>query len=235
MERPRTEEARLPEVSSEDLARLHRRLSELLARPLDVVGTNNRRSLLSWRVIDGLLVVRIQRQYALAPDDVLRAVARFIDSRDAEAKAAVQGYAATFTSQLPRGRAVFAPPAGRYHDLREILGDQNRRHFGGRFRGRIGWSRAPQAMVRRRIRLGSWSEEHRLIRVHPALDSAEVPAWVVAYIVFHEMLHAELGVVEAGGRRRFHTDDFREREAAHPDHERAEAWIERNRLELLSW
>jgi len=225
----------LPEVSTEAIEVLHRRLGELLARPIDVVGTNNRRSLVSWRSSRGMLRIRIQKQFALADEAVVRAVARFIDASDPADRATVQAYASTFQHRVPKGRPVFAPPAGRHHDLRDALAAQDREHFGRTFHGRIGWSRAPSTRVRKRIRLGSWSQEHRLIRVHPALDAASVPAFVIGYVVFHEMLHAELGAVVAGGRRRFHTREFRRRERAHPDYLRAEAWIEANRDELLSW
>ncbi|MCP4868817.1 MAG: SprT family zinc-dependent metalloprotease [Proteobacteria bacterium] len=225
----------LPEVSAEAVEQLHRRLGELLDRPIDVVGTNNRRSLVSWRNVDGMLRIRIQRQFALADDAVLQAIARFIDARDVEARAVVQAYASTFQERIPKGRPVFQPPAGRHHDLRDYLFQQNREFFEGQFRGRIGWSRAPRSVVRRRIRLGSWSEEHRLIRIHPALDAPAVPGWVISYVVFHEMLHAAIGVTVSGGRRRFHTREFKTRERAHPDYERAEQWIAHHRDDLLSW
>jgi hypothetical protein len=222
----------VPAAAIEDL---HLRLGELLARPIDVIGTNNRRSLVSWRIVDGMLRLRIQRQFALADDGVIQAIARFVDARDPDARAIVQAYAATFQEQIPKGRPVFGPPAGRFHDLRSYVSSQNGRFFEGRFRGRVGWSRAPRRLVRRQIRLGSWSQEHRLIRIHPALDSDAVPGWVVAYVVFHEMLHAELGVDTSSGRRRMHTKEFQRREEAHPDHARAEAWIDQHTDDLLSW
>lgn len=235
LERPSAVADPLPVVSSQAVENLHRRLGELLERPIDVAGTNNRRSLVSWRHIDGMLRIRIQRQFALADDAVLQAIARFIDARDGEARAIVQAYATTFQARVPKGRPVFQPPAGRHHDLRDSLREQNQAHFEGTFRGRIGWSRAPRRLVRHRIRLGSWSEEHRLIRIHPALDAAAVPSWVVGYVVFHEMLHGVIGVKVSGGRRRFHTREFRTRERAHPDFERAERWIDGHRDDLLSW
>jgi len=92
-----------------------------------------------------------------------------------------------------------------------------------------------RGQVRRRIRLGSWSEQHRLIRIHPALDSAEVPGFVIAFVVFHEMLHAMLGFEKQGSRRSVHGAKFRELEVSHPDHDRAEEWIENMSDSLLSF
>jgi len=64
-----------------------------------------------------------------------------------------------------------------------------------------------------------------------------VPAYLVRFVVFHEMLHADLGIDSApSGRRRIHPRAFREREARHPDCQRASAWLEvrANMAQLLS-
>jgi hypothetical protein len=135
--------------------------------------------------------------------------------------------------RAPRPR--FSPPAGVHHDLREHLAEQNRLWFDGGFKGRIGWSRMNRGQVRKRIRLGSWTEQHRLIRIHPALDSSEVPSFVLAFVVFHEMLHAMIEIEQRGSRRNVHGAKFRALEVSHPDHDRAEEWIENMSDSLLSF
>lgn len=94
----------------------------------------------------------------------------------------------------------------------------------------------PSARGRRRrtLRLGSYNERSRLVRVHPALDRDFVPDWFVRYILFHELLHAELGVQRNGGRRIFHGAEFRRRERAYADYARAIAWEKKNLRRLLS-
>lgn len=222
-----------PGVPDSAMAELHRALGERLGRPVDVVGTDNRRSLASWREgPDGVLEIRLQRQFALGGPDVVDALARFIQTADPAARQRLTEHAETFAVAPPR--PVFAPPAGRHHDLRDHLAEQSVR-FDSPFRGRIGWSRGARGQARRRIRLGSWSAEHQLIRVHPALDSPDVPSWVVGFVVFHELLHAALGVDDEDGRRRVHTPEFRRLEKAHPDHARSERWIHDQLDHLLTW
>jgi len=51
-------------------------------------------------------------------------------------------------------------------------------------------------------------------------------------VVFHEMLHQVVPVVERRGRRVVHSAEFRRRERSHPDHERARRWEAEN-LHLL--
>jgi hypothetical protein len=61
-----------------------------------------------------------------------------------------------------------------------------------------------------------------------------VPEFYVAAVVFHEMLHQAVPAREAHGRRIVHGPEFRRRERAYPDHERAKAWEEQHLTLLLS-
>jgi len=63
-----------------------------------------------------------------------------------------------------------------------------------------------------------------VIRIHPVLDHPEVPAWFVAFVLFHEMLHVAIPPEAGTKRRRVHTRRFRAAERAHPDYARAMAW-----------
>ena len=222
-------------VSDERIDELHRRIGHLLGEPLDLVATNNRRTLVSWRRLDdGMLRVRCLRAFALATDEVVGALVQVIAGQRQEARLIVQEYAAQGATAQARGPR-YAPPMGRHHDLREVYRRQNEAHFEGAFRGQIGWSLGPRGRIRRSIRLGSWQPEHRLIKVHPVLDAANVPAYVLRFVVYHEMLHGALGANEEGGRNVFHTREFRRQEAEHPDHDRAQRWIRCHRATLLEY
>ncbi|MGD2113992.1 MAG: hypothetical protein PVG07_03000 [Acidobacteriota bacterium] len=137
-------------------------------------------------------------------------------------------------------------PAGHVHDLEAILDEVGREYFGGRPDVDIAWSRAGRSHSPRRsarrggragrrstIKLGSWSEEDRLVRIHPALDHPSVPRYVVASVVHHELLHAELGSEVRSGRRHHHTPEFRRREREFAGHEEARRWIRERLGELL--
>ena len=216
---------------------LHRRLGRALGEPIDLVTTTNRRTVASWRRgADGLLRVRCLAVFAEGDEDVVRALACVISGREPEAMAAVRAFAAerrAGTSERRQPR--YAPPLGRHHDLREVFARENAAHFEGAFHARVGWSLVSKGMSRRQIRLGSWQPAHRLIKVHPVLDGARVPRYVLQFVVFHEMLHGALGGTQAGQRNVFHTPEFRRREAAHPDHARATAWIRANLARLLDY
>jgi predicted SprT family Zn-dependent metalloprotease len=123
-------------------------------------------------------------------------------------------------------------PNGNVHDLQAIFDRLNAEEFGGTITARIGWGRLSRPRGRRSIKMGIYLHDARAIRIHPALDRAEVPHFVVEAVVFHEMLHQAIPAVEVGGRRIVHGRDFRRREAAFRGHESAKAW-ERENLHLL--
>jgi len=126
---------------------------------------------------------------------------------------------------------------GRWHDLGAILGELNELLFERRFEGRICWGREGnrRRRSRRTIRLGSYSFEERLIRIHPALDQAFVPKYFVEWVVYHEMLHQKVPTPTKNGRRLCHTREFRSLEACFPHHATAKAWEDANLQRLLTF
>ncbi len=216
---------------------LHRRLGRYLGEPIDLIGTRNRRTIVSWRRLDtGLLRVRCLRQFAMAKDDVVRALARFVRSRDPVAREVLNAFSMKIRAHERRQqRPRFAAPVGRHHDLQWYFDNENQSSFEGDFEARIGWSVGTRGKERRSIRLGSWAPRHRLIKVHPVLDREAVPGFVVGFVVFHEMLHGVLGGAQNGQRTVFHTPEFRTREADHPEYQRAQEWIAGNMDALLSY
>ena len=57
----------------------------------------------------------------------------------------------------------------------------------------MGWARRAPKRRRKSIQLATYDARAGELRVHPALDAPDVPAFVVEYFVFHAMLHAHTG------------------------------------------
>lgn len=216
-----------------------------------LVLTRNRSTLLSCRrQPDGRLTVRLHECFGSADDATLAALALLAIGQPtaalrARARTLVRAHAAqaaTGETSAPRPRRPRSGlvAQGRTHDLAALRDEINRDYFGGRLEVAIGWSRggAPGAARRRRTRgvslhLGTWNERDRRVRIHPVLDHPSVPREVVAAVVHHELLHAELGAVVVNGRRYVHTAEFRRREREFADFEFAEAWVAKNLQDLV--
>ncbi len=127
-------------------------------------------------------------------------------------------------------RTVRVCTRGAHHNLAELFAEVNRAHFDDTVKARITWGNMPKTARRRSIRFGTHCIRQNLIRIHPLLDQAFVPRYFVRYIVFHEMLHAHLGISETpSGRRSIHPPRFKRIEKAYPDYARAVAWLEDSR------
>lgn len=123
---------------------------------------------------------------------------------------------------------------GFVYDLKMLRDDVNVTHFDKQLEVPITWGRMPGRTNRRSIRFGSYAPQDHLIRIHPLLDQEFVPAYFIRYIVFHEMLHAQVGIQHKNGRRLIHSPEFNRREREYPDYERAIAWMnDRKNLKRL--
>lgn len=229
-----------------DLLRRLNRLTGGRLRSLEL--TDNQRTILSvrsGRVINRApLELRIHRSFTEAPEEVLAAVATFVESkrgsdRAREALAVIREH---FTAHraTARKRRLRLMPEGETLDLRELRDDLNERYFEGRLTADISWGKAAvggaQSCRRHRtssLQLGSYSYEDRLIRIHRVLDDPSVPRYVVEAVVHHELLHADMPPEVRGGKRQFHTPEFRRRERLYRNLGRAERWIGEHLPELL--
>jgi hypothetical protein len=125
-------------------------------------------------------------------------------------------------------RRVTISTKGQHYDLAELYADVNVTEFEGAITAKITWGvMLPVGRSRSgHFRLGSYNDARNLIRIHPVLDNPQVPRFVIRSIVFHEMLHASLGIKkEDGKRRKVHHSEFKRREEQYRDYKAAEAWI----------
>ncbi len=210
-----------------------------IAGPKVLVRLNsNRSTMLSYEWRRGVLYLRLHRVFAEAQLPVLRAVAAFAGvGRYTKARArTIDRFIDAATPRRQSADRGRINPRGQVHDLQAIFEALNHRFFEGRIEADITWAeRRPRRGGRKRtIRLGTYVDDLRLIRVHPALDQAFVPDFYVASVVFHEMLHQVFGIERSpSGRRVIHSPAFRRAEQAHPDHARAQAWEQKNLARLL--
>lgn len=209
---------------------LHKELEHRSGLRLNLVLTDNSHTVMSVKhhPISGIVALRMHRMFLGADPDVVQALATWLKKPSCRRSGAVIDRFIRNNRHLVRRRTATQRrlrPVGKVYDLRAMYQLVNREYFDGQVDAAITWGRRPTGKKRRSIRFGSYSVEEHLIRIHPYLDRVEVPEFFVRYIVYHEMLHAHLGIEESPtGRRRIHTPEFKRHEQAYPDFARAEAW-----------
>jgi predicted metal-dependent hydrolase len=233
------------EPPDEESARqeLEHRIAEHVPQArLALAVTDNRYTMISVKREKGLFRLRLHHMFLDADPVVVRALGEYVARNDREASALLGRFIDINQRKIRRARrARRAAPVtietrGEVHDLQVLFDDLNQRYFAGAIDARITWGlrAAPEARKKRRnsIKMGSYSVEDRLIRIHPSLDRLFVPRSFVEWIVFHEMLHQKHDIPVIGGRRQFHTPEFLAEEMEFEHYDRARIW-ERENLDRL--
>lgn len=200
-------------------------------RPIALTLTDNSTSLLSVKSKNETVSVRLHRMFLEAGSDVICEIADFIRKRRGETPL-IRGFIKERRHCLKKStcKRLNARTLGRHYDLGSIYESVNKAYFEGSITAVITWgTKSPRRAVRRRT-LGSFSSHSNTIRINPILDNERVPDYFIEFIVYHEMLHAHIGVQKKNGRRSVHSREFKEREKMFRDYEKAMIWERRNRI-----
>lgn len=190
--------------------------------------------------------VRMHSGFAAAPPEVRAATARWLVS-GRRARRASLVLDTWIDDVLVPSIAAAAPPTvddpadarGEHHDLVRYADElYAAQHVDAALlpphaRPSIAWGRRLQTRARRSLHLGTYDAMHRRVRVHRVLDQPAVPAFFVRYVLFHELLHAAIPARRQGRRTIHHGPEFRRRERAYPEYERAKRWEDENIERLL--
>jgi hypothetical protein len=216
----------------------------LPAGRLALAVTDNRHTMISVRREKGLFRLRLHHMFLGADPDVVRAIARYVAHNDSSSSRLLGRYIDGNHRMIRRARRLRSAPVmiemqGEVHDLKVIYECLNHRYFDGEIEARITWGqRLAEGGKRRRrnsIKMGSYSVEDRLIRIHPSLDRPFVPSMFVEWIVYHEMLHQKHEIPLVRGRRQFHTAAFLAEEARFECYEQARRWEQSNIDRILDY
>lgn len=211
---------------------------------LALAVTDNRYTMISVKREKGLFRLRLHHMFLEADPEIVSALGRYVARNDRDASQLLSRFIDLNHRKIRRVRrrrpTVFTiETRGEIHDLQAIYDDLNRRYFADRIEARITWSQRTQPGAKRRrrnsIKMGSYSVEDRLIRIHASLDRPFVPKLFVEWIVYHEMLHQKHAIPIVGGRRQFHTPAFLAEEASFEHYARASRWERENLDRILHY
>jgi hypothetical protein len=252
LRRPRPEAPRratgsdfVAEAYREACERLEKRITaHLPAGRLTLAITNNQHTMISVKRDEGLhFRARVHHMFLEAPPVITRALARYIASNERDSSRELGAFIEAHQADIQPTRTPglrgpqLLETRGRFFDLQEMFDGLNARYFQGQIDARVSWGGRGGARRRRRtsMKMGSYSVEEKLIRIHPSLDRDFVPRYFVEWIVFHEMLHQVHTIKVVGGRRVFHPPAFLAQERTFHDYHRARDWERRNLDRLLTY
>jgi predicted metal-dependent hydrolase len=219
---------RLPFVLNEDSLRDY--LEKITGKSISLKITDNSTSMISLKTKGGIVYARLHRIFLNAGNDVIEEIAQFIKNKKGRTpliRDFIKQNSNCLNKKLPKKLSI--KTQGRYYDLRDIYAKVNSEYFNGKVAASITWgTKSPRYAVRKRT-LGSYSSHTNTIRINPILDKKSVPRYFIEFIVYHEMLHADMDVETKNGRRSVHSREFRRREKLFKHYERVVAWEKGNR------
>jgi len=208
-----------------DAHSLKRFLEHETKKNLSLVITDNSTSMLSIRKNGNIFMMRLHRIFLSAGKEVLNEMAEFI--KDTKAKTPhIRNFINqnTHLLRIKPLRAVNIKTRGRCYDLLCIYDMLNEEYFNGNISASITWGNGGPKYRARKRTLGSYNAQNNMIRINPLLDNNKVPKYFLEFIVYHEMLHADVGVAVNGARRSVHSREFKKRETYFKKYHRAVAW-----------
>ena len=187
----------------------------------------------TWKRFDSGLEFKVSDYLKGAPDNVLESLAWYLLSRachrDCPKEKAEPYLVHAYSEKLwqshrdiyfSRTRSLFFG-RGQTRDLKEVFDYVNSYYFSSRIPDpTLAWSDESP-----RTRLGYYFAPLNLLVANKALDSTNVPRYVLEFVVYHELLHH----IDRGGtnysRRIHHTKSFRQTEALFSHFDDAERWL----------
>lgn len=188
------------------------------------------------RLVQGELIVKISDLLEGAPAPVQEGLAYILVSklfRERPPKAMVEVYRRYLSRQevlhqvertrKQRGSKRLTAAAGHHFDLEQMFRDLNDQYFGGALvQPQLGWS-----LKKSRTILGHYDGSHHAIAISRVLDQEHVPYYVVAYVLYHEMLHIKHPVERNGLTRKVHTKAFQAEEKLFREYAEAKAFLKK--------
>ncbi|MGB9642140.1 MAG: SprT-like domain-containing protein [Candidatus Ratteibacteria bacterium] len=204
-------------------------LNEKTGTKIHVEITSHRKTLL--RIITepcGKKTVKIHHNLVKGPPEILNAIGDFIAGKEKQKnKKLIIEYARKSQHLFSKQNKTKINHAGIFYNLKQIFDIIDAQFFDGRLSSvNITFGKRYNGKRRRSIVFGNYCPDTNLIRINRSLDSDSVPDFFVKYIVFHEMLHAYLYLLDS--KTTGHTKKFKNLEKKFPDLEKAEKWKREN-------
>ena len=196
-------------------------LEKRSGRTVSLFITDNSYSILTMMEEKASVKLRLHRMFLSASNDVLVEIANYIENSRIKTPL-IRSYINQNTHRIKRktSKNISLRHIGKYHNLLDTYNTLNREYFNGNINASITWGAVRRKRGTKKSTLGSYSYANKVIRVNPMLDSKRVPVYYLRFIIYHEMLHADLGVDATGGRNFYHTREFRRREKLFKHHDR---------------
>jgi predicted metal-dependent hydrolase len=204
-------------------------LENATGKTINLSITDNTVSMLSIKKLSrNKILMRLHWMFLHADNDVIGELIHFVRDKNVKTPSIVRfvhenrKHIRDRTCKPPRVNVK-----GKYHNLIHIFDFLNKRYFGERIKASITWGRKRYRWYKGKRTLGSYDFSTDIIRINPFLDKKNVPRYFLEFVVYHEMIHADMHSKKDEGRRLIHTKEFKRREQLFEKYKKSILWEER--------
>ena len=218
---------------------IQKQLEDSSGLKLKLKINDNRSTMLSVKWEPDHAKVSLHRIFLKAPQNVMEALACYLKREDKIIAPTVKAFIEDKLKTLDYSQKIDQKKLysqGNVHNLQEIYNELNAEYFDNQLNLYITWFGTPNKRCRSRVTFGLYHDPLRLIKVNRLLDSPSFPQYLVAYVIYHEMVHHVCPpYFDANGHQCIHTKDFKIREEQFRHYDLAQEWIKKNKENFFFW
>lgn len=217
--------------------RFQQELEESSGLKVKLKINDNRSTMLSVRWEPDCARVSLHRMFLQAPQNVMQSLACYIGQKDDKIDLSVRNFIEENIQKLDYSHLIDRQklfPQGSVFDLQKIYNHLNREYFQDRLKLNITWFGKAQPRRRVRVTFGLYHDPLKLIKINRLLDSPAFPDYLIAYVIYHEMVHCVCpSYHDEKGIHRIHSKEFKEMEMQYKHYSLAQQWIKEHQGHLF--
>jgi len=133
--------------------------------------------------------------------------------------------------KVRKPRTIILRKQGVHYDLDEIYNRINLMYFEGKLALYITWFNPKKSPYRRRVVLGSYHRDKKLVKINRILDQADIPDYYISFIVYHEMLHhVAPPIIQRFRKRQIHHQQFKDLEKKFEEYALVKAFRKKSKM-----
>lgn len=209
---------------------LQRQLELGCGSKVQVKVNNNRSTMLSVRWEPDCTKVSLHWMFGEAPRNIMQNLACYVRQEQDDISTDVKAFIEDKLQKLDYSHELDTSKLycqGHIYNLQKIYNQLNAEYFRTKLKLNITWFGKTFVKNRNRLTFGLYHEPIKLIKIHRLLDSPSFPDYVVAYVIYHEMVHHVCpSYYDENGIHRVHTKEFKEQELKFKYFDLAQKWIQ---------
>ena len=223
--------------SNHSASAIQQQLESGSGKKLRLKINDNRSTMLSVKWEPDCTRVSLHRMFLQAPKNIMRDLAFYLRGDTLQMAPALKAYMNDKMQTLDYSHKVdldSIETKGEVYDLQRICNAINEEYFDGSLNLYICWFGTAKKRYRTRITLGLYHDPLKLIKINRLLDKSRFPEYLIAFIIYHEMVHHICpATVDAKGVKHIHTRAFKEQEKRFRHYAKAQQWMKEHREEYF--